>query len=391
VISKGMKSEYGNASNGDGGTALPNSSCTGNGNDRNSNANIHEKEEVDIDTDTSRSSKVVRDRDRDATRNMTVNACRDRDNHASPKLKMPYIDWHALLVHVNLSKLSNANDDNDDDISHQKESIVVVRGDFTSPFIQALDGFGESYRDAIACSTANNKTVDMTMNANANANIEGSKQRKKRRPRRKSRRGNSHHKSNPSACRSCIIVLPPIPLTLLSQQRQYCANLISSLSIPALIRCHLIVEGKGAICSGMSIYTEMNVELEEEKGNDDNNNNDGDNGNKNDERISHNSVLGYAVSGRFSQERGKYHGVGFISSQRFLSYLKDFDKHGHLFYCRNGKEVHNDTAGNDGSDGSDDGGGNHVLDPKGRVALKVYLQSTRPGSMPVTCTLTILP
>jgi len=384
MISKGMKSEYGNASNGDGGTALPNSNSSCTGNDRNSNTNIHEKEEVDIDTDTSSSSsKEVRDRDRDrdATRNMTVTACRDRDNHASPKLKMPYIDWHALLVHVNLS---NANDD-DDDISHQKESIVVVRGAFASPFIQALDGFGESYRDAIACSTANNKNVD------ADANIKGSKQRKKRRPRRKSRRGNSHHKSNPSACRSCIIVLPPIPLTLLSQQRQYCANLISSLSIPALIRCHLIVEGKGAIFSGMSIYTEMNVEQEEEKGNDDNNNNDGDNGNKNDERISHNSVLGYAVSGRFSQERGTYHGVGFISSQRFLSYLKDFDKHGHLFYCRNGKEVHNDTAGNDGSDGSDDGGGNHVLDPKGRVALKVYLQSTRPGSMPVTCTLTILP
>mmetsp|Transcript_15005 Transcript_15005/g.21781 ORF Transcript_15005/g.21781 Transcript_15005/m.21781 type:complete len:1992 (+) Transcript_15005:194-6169(+) len=79
MISKGMKSEYGNASNGDGGTALPNSNSSCTGNDRNSNTNIHEKEEVDIDTDTSSSSsKEVRDRDR------------DRDSDREGQVESPY-------------------------------------------------------------------------------------------------------------------------------------------------------------------------------------------------------------------------------------------------------------------------------------------------------------
>jgi len=60
-----------------------------------------------------------------------------------------------------------------------------------------------------------------------------------------------------------------------------------------LIRCHLTVEGKGVICSGMTtIHAEMKVENEEEGGDDSHDNNAKGDDNDDDDRIFHDSMLG---------------------------------------------------------------------------------------------------
>ncbi len=211
--------------------------------------------------------------DNDMQKVANCDSDKDRDYHTSPTLIIPRVDWKSLL--------------DDTAISAASKSIVVVRGNFTAPFIQALHGFAQDYIEGKLA----NDTIVKT----------------KRRPRRKVRGTNE------------IMVLPPCESNKFAAQQQVCENLLASLSIPALLRCHIEVEGKGVIHSGMKICSwtgDRNV---------------------NDDVSSDNesSVLGYIASGRFSQRRGKFHGIGFVSSRHFLSYLKDEAQHGSFLVRKN--------------------------------------------------------
>ena len=74
------------------------------------------------------------------------------------------------------------------------------------------------------------------------------------------------------------------------------SNLLSSLTIPTLLRCHLTIESRGTIRPGRVIITNVC-----------------DSGTR--------KELGFVTSGGFSQSQGKVHSVGIISSEEFLSCL----------------------------------------------------------------------
>ncbi len=166
--------------------------------------------------------------------------------------------------------------------------LVVVRGNFMAPFMQALKGFGEHYMSTIVITR---KTTDETSKV------------KSCRPRRKIQG------------KSAAITLPPVNSDLLTDHHQFCASLSNSLSLPALLRCHLVVEGKGVLRSGMQISSRF----ESKKCN---KGDDNSNGNMH--------IIGYVNAGGFSQSRGKFHGVGILSSKKFLSFLSEDDHLGFM-------------------------------------------------------------
>ena len=150
----------------------------------------------------------------------------------------------------------------------ERKTIVLVRGGFMTPFIQALNGFGQHYINTI--SDEKNQT--------------------RRRPRRKVQANNRS------------IVLPPIGEDLLEEHNKFCATLLNSLSLPALLRCHLVVEGKGTLRPGMTIACkDVDGESAESESK---------------------QILGYVGAGGFSQTRGNFHGVGIVSSKVFLFFLR---------------------------------------------------------------------
>ena len=213
--------------------------------------------------------------------NRLLKKCTDKDSEdgedkitkihsVSQKLSQPSIDWSGL-------ESGSSSGETDDG---ESKPIVVVRSGFTAPFVQALNGFGQHYFNHAIVSPG-----DAT-----------GKQKGRRRPRRKVRG------------RDDTIMLPPVEEHLLAVQQQGCSSLLNSLSIPALMRCHLTVEGKGAFCPGMAITCN---DIDSQDGDDDNSLEE-----------SSNHHLGYVISGGFSQSRGKFHGVGIISSRRFLELLK---------------------------------------------------------------------
>lgn len=145
---------------------------------------------------------------------------------------------------------------------------VVVRGEFGMPFLTALAGCGH-----IPFNTA--READRG-------------ERKRRRPRRR--------------------VRPPsisVPMHKLSNKEadahsDSCETLLRSLSLPALIFCHVKIEGKGTMTTCRRIYASMDDA--EEPGYFD-------------------FLLGEIVAGSFSTSRGCVHGVGFVGAARLLHVL----------------------------------------------------------------------
>lgn len=144
---------------------------------------------------------------------------------------------------------------------------VVVRGEFGMPFLAALAGCGHISSDA------------------ARETGEG----KRRRPRRRVR---------PSST--------SVPMRMLSNDEadvhhDTCETLLRSLSLPALIFCHVKVDGKGTITVCGRIHASMD---------------DGDA-----ETGYFDFLLGETVAGSFSPSRGCVHGVGFVGAARLLHVL----------------------------------------------------------------------
>ena len=201
-----------------------------------------------------------------------LNKCSDRNSNArvtaSKKTNLQSIDWTSIVATADKATES------------LKNSVIVVRGDYTMPFIQALTGFSQHY-----INTKNSQTDD-----------DEEMKRNKHRTRRKVREFNKS------------VTLPPIETRLLTEHGHFCTTLLKSLSFPALLRCQLVVEGKGKVCPGGIISCCIS-----RSGGDAN-------------AVSYESnvttqTLGYVCTGGFSQSRGISHGVGIISSQVFLSFL----------------------------------------------------------------------
>ena len=169
----------------------------------------------------------------------------------SEKTNIRKVDWGGIL---------QSSSDNTQKVNDQSSTIVLVRGSFRMPFVNALDGFGR------ICVEAPAELME----------------HKRRRPRR---RVQGKNKS---------IFMPPMKKELFERQTEFCETLLQSLSFSALLRCHLVVEGKGTIYPGMTINCGIDGSIQ---------------------------VLGQVVAGCFSQNRGYFHGLGIISSRGLLSVL----------------------------------------------------------------------
>ncbi|GFH59733.1 hypothetical protein CTEN210_16209 [Chaetoceros tenuissimus] len=174
----------------------------------------------------------------------------------SRKLTQSQFDWDSLF----------SQNESDSATNH-----VLVRGDLVAPFIDALMQFGETYFHSLEQKNQND-----------------------RRPRRRTR--------SPTD----LIVLPPCPKEKFEQHQLNCSNLLKSMSIPALLRVFVEVQGRGTACSGMKI-------------------------------LSNDKMLGYITVGGFSQQRGKSHGVGIISSLAFLTALSSCGQGS--FFCQRNSEI----------------------------------------------------
>ena len=135
-------------------------------------------------------------------------------------------------------------------------STLVVRGSFGAPFVQLANGCGRLQSSDLYETT-------------------------KRRPRRRKRAPNS-----------CVNA-SSLSTEEYSCQSNLCRQLKSSLSLPAILRCELICEGRGALAVGDSILTDSR-----------------DPGEADGEEDSVQQPLGFVSSCGFSPSRGKPHGVG---------------------------------------------------------------------------------
>ena len=142
------------------------------------------------------------------------------------------------------------------------ESVEVVRGAYGAPFVQALHDSGHFVM------AQHNKG-----------------RRRKRRPHRRVRPPQEAIQSNPMAGDAA------------ARHNNMCQILLSSLSLPALLRCHVSVEGKGTFEPQATIYQYAgDVEV-----------------------LADNCfMLGFVVAGAFSTSRGSFHGTAFVGAVRLL-------------------------------------------------------------------------
>ena len=167
--------------------------------------------------------------------------------------------------------------------STETTSMIVVRGPFGIPFIKLLHGCGRLGQVSPGSNPANNAC--------------------RRKPRRR--------------VRAPTVSVRASPLTKqdAAAHSALCRQLKSSLLWPVLLRCELHCEGRGTLHTGDLVFPAtahgkiVNVDAEIEKG----------------ASAVHDgpraSPLGVVVTGGFSPCRGRCHGIGFISAERFIDSL----------------------------------------------------------------------
>lgn len=138
------------------------------------------------------------------------------------------------------------------DATSNEGSIVVVRGSFCEPFRNALSGSAQPPATRITAS-----------------------------PRRKRRSANIPRPFVEAAC---------LTVEQFSAQQDFCKSLAKALALPALLVCHVLVIGKGALKAGSRLYSIKNDD----------------------------GVLGFATTGAFSVARGLHHGIAVVGAARFL-------------------------------------------------------------------------
>lgn len=162
--------------------------------------------------------------------------------------------------------------DNDGNVGIVSSGVEVVRGTFGAPFAQALTGSGRF--------TAEDQGASFRKSDG-----------KKRSPRRRVRPSN------------VAVNAEPLEDEEADAHENMCQMLLSSLSLPALLRCHILVEGKGNLAAGATIF-EYNKEPATQEKNPDSC-----------------TKLGYVVVGTFSICRGQCHGPGFVGAAKLLQNL----------------------------------------------------------------------
>lgn len=156
--------------------------------------------------------------------------------------------------------------------------VIVVRGSFGIPFLQLLHGCGRLHRK----SDSNRATQT-------------------RRPRRPVRPSNA------------AVNAPSLSKAEKEAHSKLCQKLKASLSLPALLRCELIFDGKGSPAIGDIIYTFSPR--------------DNDCGCNSSKGLGNESHLGLVIAGGFSPTRGRSYGVAFVSAAMFIEAL-DGTEHG---------------------------------------------------------------
>lgn len=173
--------------------------------------------------------------------------------------KQQIVDEKPPLPAVSWSHISTL----PENASRSGTAAVVVRGEFGRPFGDVLAGCGH-----------------LPMQGNA---------RKRRRPRRRVRPP------------SVSVSLDRLSHEEAEMHEMTCESLLQSLSLPALVRCHIKINGKGSITAGARILART-FDNEEQVGYID-------------------YLLGFTVAGSFSMSRGLAHGIGFVGAARLLHVL----------------------------------------------------------------------
>jgi len=223
--------------------------------------------------------------------------------------------WYSPFRPIPWSSITTPNAEDEHEggtvgIGSAGDSVEVVRGAYGAPFVQALHDSGHF---VIA------------------EHNEG--RRRKRRPHRRVRPPQEAVQSNPLARDAA------------TRHKNMCQTLLSSLSLPAMLRCHVYVEGRGTFDPQATIYQYAgDVEVLADDC----------------------FMLGCVVSGAFSTSRGSFHGTAFVGAIRFLqSFLSN-------------------PSGNTVS----------VMDPTGgegrTVALRVSVKGKAHGTVPRTAMLTLM-
>ena len=171
------------------------------------------------------------------------------------------------LCSIDWSNLVQAEDNNDSDADVSEDSqcstqqpidVVMMRGLFGKPVVDMLSGSG--------------KVSEQTSPADQNKQVS----RKRRRVKRSQE---MHH-------------VIPLSREEADAHISSCTSLLQSLSLPAVIACHVRVVGAGTLRVGAAIFA------------------------KNVDSVS--NLLGYMTAGVFSVARGSSHGIGVLGASRLL-------------------------------------------------------------------------
>eukprot|EP00957_Ditylum_brightwellii_P040497 3065080-Ditylum_brightwellii.AAC.1 len=128
--------------------------------------------------------------------------------------------------------------------------VVIVRGAFGEPFIQALAGCGLVPSSSSICISPTHDDASMGSSSSVgaekrdrhNQTVNQARRTKGRRPRRRVRPSHVVYDAN------------ALPTDKAAAHKDMCNALLSSLSLPALLRVHIVVDGKGTIVTGASLY-----------------------------------------------------------------------------------------------------------------------------------------
>jgi Ribonucleases P/MRP protein subunit POP1 len=189
---------------------------------------------------------------------------------------------------------SEPTDDLEEEEYHEEPSVVVVRGSFGQPFCDAL----------AACGTmASLKTAP-----SSEEEVTSSQPRRRRK----------HRRVRP---RTEMAYAMPLSKERGNQFSAMCQTLRQSLTLPAVLFCHITLPGPGTIVPGSPLFAGVHtttVAAASGMRNIDQNNNNEPEEEEKDEPF----LIGVTTAGGFSYSRGCCHGVGILGAARLLQALE---------------------------------------------------------------------
>ena len=155
--------------------------------------------------------------------------------------------------------------------------IIVVRGAFGQPFVDAIRGSCGNYTPK----TLSIESSSSTSNNPSSIPLYSKKNRRNRRPTRP---------------KNQTIIAPSLSKAARVSLGDYCHNVSSSLSLPAVLLVHVRAVGHGRVSPGMNIVC---ADTNQTKG----------------------LILGRITTGGFSISRGVCHGIGVVGAVKLVNYI----------------------------------------------------------------------